>query len=957
MRSTAHSGSQGFTHFLCAGVSAGLFFISPLSFAQDETAPFESEEQILEEVVVTGSRIKRRDFSSPSPITTITAEEFEFSGQPTLEEYLNQMPQLHPDYGRTSNNPGDGTAKLNLRGLGAGRTLVLLNSRRLAPSGMGSAIDVNNLPRSLIDRVEIITGGASTVYGSDAIAGVINFITRQNFDGFGFDASYNVTAEGDSKIYDANFAYGHNLASGRGNITVFAGYYERKPLFASEREITSVPMGDTWAGELVERGSSTVPAGYVPYPSVDLGNGPVRMTWNPDGTPRAFDRANDLYNWAPLNYLQTPLRRLTAGIQANYGISDNFEAYIETAFTRNEARKNLAVAPAGAYVLVNTDNPLLTPETRQVFEEQMTVEPGIAGMSLRRRMLELGPRIVDFQRDYIRLVAGIRGDFGDGWNVDAWVTYTDASETELYLNDGSLSRLAQGLLVDPVSGECFDPSGGCVPLDVFGEGRLSPEGVDFIRVPHIENLTDRTQTLVSVVVTGAPFDIWAGPLDMAFGAEWRSDKGHFKADDVLFTGDTMGFGATAPVDGKESVYELYTEALVPLIDDQDSVHYLGLELGIRFSDYKNAGSVWTYKAGLGWRPIESLRFRAMYQHSVRAPNNQELFSEQFTDSYWLFDENFTDPCSASSDPAGSGNAEKCILQGLPSDQIGGFEATLFYPVDYVQGGNPDLVPESSDTITVGVVITPAAISGMTIAIDYFDLEVTDTIGAIDAMTICFDPLNSGHVFCDNIRRDQTGNVFEVFQPISNRGLLSATGVDTQLQYVADLPPSMALFDDYAKFTINLIWTHMFANETQENIVTEIYDCAGYYGWPCDADVNGGSFPANKLISNFDYISGALSIHFSWRWIEGMLNAAPLGSGPIWGIPDPDLAIPSVPSANYFDLGLGWHFSDSVLARFGINNLFDEQPPMMADAVWSNNTDTLVYDVFGRSYFVSLSVEY
>ena len=955
MRTKAQSGLWWQPQAFCLAVSFILIFISSLSFAQDGPDASEAYEELMEEVVVTGSRIKRRDFSSPSPITTITSEEFEFSGQPTLEEYLNQMPQLHPDYGRTSNNPGNGTAMLNLRGLGPGRTLVLLNGRRLAPSGMGSEIDVNNLPRSLIERVEIITGGASTVYGSDAIAGVINFITRQNFDGFGFDASYNVTAEGDSKIYDANFAYGHNLASGRGNITVFAGYYERKPLFASEREITSVPMWDTWEGELAEGGSPNVPAGTVPFPSVDLGSGPVTMSWNPDGTPRAFNSDTDRYNYAPVNYLQIPLKRFTAGIQAHYDISGNFEAYIEAAFARNEARQNLAPAPAGEYVLVNTDNPLLTPETRQVFEEQMTVEPGFAGMYLRRRMLELGPRILDHQRDYVRVVAGIRGDFGDGWNVDAWVTYTDASETELYLNDGSLSGFAQGLLVDPLSGECFDPSGGCVPLDVFGEGRLSQEGVDFIRVRHIENQTDRTQTLASVVVTGAPFDIWSGPLDMAFGAEWRSDKGHFKADDILFTDDTMGFGGTAPVDGTESVYELYAEALVPLIDDPDSVHYLGLELGARYSDYKNAGSVWTYKAGLEWRPIESLRFRAMFQQSVRAPNNQELFTEQYTESFFLIDQWYTDPCSASSDPAGSGNNEKCVLQGLPADQIGVFEATRYYPVDFIQGGNPDLVPESSDAITVGVVITPTAISGMTIAIDYFDLEVTDTIGGIDALNICFDPLNTGHVFCDNIRRDQTGNVFELFEPISNRGLLGVTGIDTQLQYLTDLPSAMALFDDYAKFTINLIWTHMFSNETQENIVTEIYDCAGYYGWPCDGN-SGGSFPANKLISNFDYFSGPLSIHFAWRWIEGMLNAAPFASA-IYGYPNPDLAIPSVPSYNYFDLGLGWQFSDSVLARFGINNLFDKQPPMMADAVYSNNTDTLVYDVFGRSYFLSLSLEF
>jgi outer membrane receptor protein involved in Fe transport len=291
------------------------------------------------------------------------------------------------------------------------------------------------------------------------------------------------------------------------------------------------------------------------------------------------------------------------------------------------------------------------------------------------------------------------------------------------------------------------------------------------------------------------------------------------------------------------------------------------------------------------------------------------------------------------------------LQGIPADQIGVFEAQAFYPVGFIQGGNPELVPESSDTLTAGVVFTPAAVPGMTIAVDYFDLEVTDTIGTISAMDICFDPLNTGNVFCENIRRDQTGNVFELFEPVSNRGLTSATGVDTQLQYMIDLPSSMALHGNRSRFTINLIWTHMFSNETQENIVTEIYDCAGYFGKPCDVELGGGSYPANKLISNFDYLSGALSVHVAWRWIESMRNAAPFMD------PDVNLAIPSVSSRHFFDLGMGWQFSDSVLARFGINNLFDEDPPLMADAVFSNNTDTLVYDVFGRSYFISINTEF
>lgn len=945
---------QGLLHAFYVAFATGLMIASPVSFAQDDTNESEAdnagtEEVLLEEVIVTGTRIKRRDFSSPSPLTTISREDFEFSGQPTIEEYLNQMPQVQPDFGRTANNPGDGTARLNLRGLGAGRSLVLLNGRRLAPSGVGSAVDVNNLPRSLLARVEIITGGASTVYGSDAIAGVVNFITRQDFDGFGFDASYSVTGEGDSTIYDANFVYGHNLANGRGNITLFAGYYERKPTFASERKLTSVVYKADWnTGELFLGGSTVVPAGIVFFPAPDLGSGPAYMTWNQDGTPRSYDPDNDSYNYAPVNYLQTPLTRYSAGLMVTFGLADNFETYVEMNFTRNAALRNLAPVPAFDFVVVNTDNPLLTLETRQVFEQQMLpIAPGFAGMLLARRMLEVGPRISDSTRDYTRLLTGLRGDFGDGWDLDAWVSYTDTSETTLFLNGVDMSRFAQGLLVNPASGECFDPANGCVPLDIFGEGRLSPEGVDFIRARPWENTAARSQTLAALVVTGSAFDLWSGPLDMAFGVEWRRDKGRFIPDPALENG-----GLNAGVDGTESVFELYTEALVPIID-YASGHYLGLELGARWSNYKNAGTVWTYKAGLQWQPIESVRFRAMFQHAVRAPNLEELFTVQNTHLNPFGND---DPCSASRDPVANGNAEKCIAQGIPADQIGVFEASENYPVYITNGGNPDLKPESSDTFTLGLVLTPTALPGLTLSLDYFDLEVTDTIGDIMAIIICFDPLNTAGVFCDNIKRDASLNISELYELTSNRGLLGTTGIDTQLQYVTELPSSMAIFDGDARININTIWTHMFSNEFQENIVTVVRDCAGYFGFPCAADLGGGTFPVNRATSNFDYASGALNIHLSWRWIEGTRNGAPLYSAFV-GFPDPNLAIPTVSSYNYCDLGFGYQFSDSILARFGINNLFDKQPPQMANNVWTNNTDTGMYDVFGRTFYLSVNMEF
>ena len=943
---------QWLSHFLFSirlVTGAILLLNIPIVFAQDDNtdANREFEDEYLEEVVVTGTRIKRRDYSSPSPITTIEREAFEFSGQPTLEEYLNLMPQIDPDLNRTVNNGGDGTAGLNLRGLGSGRTLILLNGRRVAPSGVSSAVDVNNLPRALMQRVEIVTGGASTVYGSDAIAGVINFITRQDFDGLAVDGSYSFTSEGDSKIFDANITYGHQLANGRGNITIYASYYDREPLLAGERKLTSVPWFDTWEGELVTSGSFAAPSSVV-FDEVDFGNGVFGFpTWNPDGTPRPFVDPDDLYNYAPINYLQAPLTRHSVGLMATVEISDNYEAYVEAAYTRNEASVQLAESPLYEFLLVNTDNPVLTPETRQLFEEQLLIAPGLAGMFLGRRMSELGPRQVEFDRKYTRIVAGIRGEITDGWEMDAWFTYTDASEEELSLNDGSISRTFQGLLVDPATGQCFDPSGGCVPVDLFGEGRISPEGVDFIRHDPFVNTTTRKQTLAAVVVTGAPFNIWSGPVDMAFGAEWRDDDGTFHADESLFTGDTMGYRGASSVNGSESVWELYAEAVVPLIDSSNSGHYFALELGARHSEYKHAGGVSTYKAGLEWRPIESLRFRTMFQHAVRAPNINELFEEQFIETFWQVDQNSSDPCSASQDPVANGNADKCVLQGLPESQLGIFEATQFYPVDFIQGGNTELEPESSDTLTVGVVITPSFAPALTLAIDYFDLEVTDTIGGIDAPLICFDPVNTSHVFCENIIRDGTGNMRSIAQPTSNRGLLAVEGIDTQVSYVTELPSWAGLFDNNAQLSVFGAWTHYFSKQSQENIATEIFECVGLFGWPCTVDSN----PKDRLITNLDYVSGALSIHLTWSWIDSMDNAAILRSAE-FGVPDPDFAIPRVSSFNYIDLGFGYRFSDRFLARLGINNLSNVDAPNLADAASQNNTDTGIYDVFGRTYYLS-----
>lgn len=951
------TGWRGVAAFSCLAVTA-LFSGTSLR-AQDDAG---ASDAAVEEVVVTGSRIKRRDFHSASPITTIDRDTIAFSGQATLEEMLNQMPQVVPDFGRTSNNPGDGTARINLRGLGAGRTLVLLNGRRLAPSGVGSAIDVNNLPQALVERVEIITGGATTVYGSDAVAGVVNFITRDDFSGLSIEASANTTAKNDAEVYDFNLAYGYNFANGRGNITLYGGRYERKSLFASDRALTRISFqNDNSTGTLVEGGSLIVPGATIFAPSVDFGNGPAWTTFDSNGVPREFIDPDDRFNFQEVNYLQTPLDRYSGGVMARFAMGNGYEIYLESGFSRNEAAQELAPVPAADFVLVNTDNPVLTPEVQQFFIDNYAIAPGLASFFVGRRLREVGPRIIETDRDYWRSILGIRGELGNGWDIDGWFSYTKSSEAQFFRNDASASRFLQGLMVDPVTGACFDPSNGCVPVDIFGEGRISEAAAAFLRVTDVRNDTDREQTLASVYVTGSPLETWAGPLDVAIGIEWRSDDASFEADDILFTGDTLGFRGRAPVEGKERVVELYTEAIIPLAQDAAWADYLGLELGARYSDYDNAGGVWTYKAGGEWQPVSSLRFRGMFQRSVRAPNNLELFQELFTESSILVGSNTSvDPCSASNDPVGAGNAEKCVLQGLAADQLGIFEASTV-PVDFVRGGNPDLEPEVAETFTVGAIITPEALPNWVFSVDYFDLEVTDSIGSIDALSICFDPKNTGKRFCENITRDPNvgGNVVEIFEPQSNRGLISTKGVDTQIRYQTDLPASLSLFADSAQLEVNLVWTHTLAHKWQLSPVSEVVDCAGFFGTFCGLGIDdsaGITLPENRVTTNIHYRAGWLSIHLTSRWIDGTTNAG-IKEARFFGFPEPLLAIPGIGSKHYVDLGFGFAFNDNISARLGINNVGDTSAPNMADAASNNNTDSLLFDVFGRSYYLNLAARF
>lgn len=943
-------------------VCAALWSLCGDAVADDEPGQIGVEaesEEAVEEIVVIGSRLRRRDFSAPSPITTVDRESLYSTGQGTLETALNQLPQFTPSLDRTANNPGDGRAYVNLRGLGANRTLVMLNGRRLAPSGIGTAIDLNNLPQALIENVEIVTGGASAVYGSDAVSGVVNFNIRRDFDGFGLDFSTYATDKGDSQINDLNLVYGHNFDNGRGNISVYAGYYDREATYADKRRFTAVPWWDgIWDGELYEGGSARVSAAALWDPPVDWGSGPADTVFNADGSPREF-ADEDYYNWAPWNYLQIPLRRYNGGVLANFDLGDRAELYIEASYSRSDSDRAGAPVPPGADLEINYDNPVLHPATRQLFIDNLyPVGPGSGEGYFVRRFEEFGPRIWNVKSDYSRVLVGSRGDAWGDWEYDAWLTYTRNDERDRLLNDGSRSRWQQGLLVDPLTGQCFDTANGCVPVNMFGAGKLSSEAVEFLRLPPIVDKTKRDQWLVSGYVRGRLFDTWAGSAEASLGAEWRVDDGSYYADPFITTGDSMEYGdyPTSDVIGKERVSEIFAELLLPLFDGAALADYMALEIGARHSQYSHAGGEDSWKAGLEWAPNENLRIRTMFQRSVRAPNLLEAFQEQtVVESNFVGDDPRDDLCSASSNPVESGNAEKCIATGVPADQIGVFEASRT-PTLFISGGNPDVRPETADTFTVGVVVAPEGMPGIRLSVDYFDIDISGEIGSLSAVEACFDPANVNNLFCDQIVRDPvTYNVTEIREFNINRGKLKTSGVDTLIHFEHPLPA----IETEVEFSVDFIWSHLIELSNQDTPFSTVVDCAGTFGWPCTNRLDGMTWPENRVTTRLRLDAPRFSAQLNWRWIDRTENGTYLGAEIYYGLSrsDLDLAAPEVATKDYFDLSFVYRFGENLTAGITVANLTDTDPPLMADAVWDKNTDTRMYDIFGRSYTLSVSMQY
>jgi len=915
--------------------------ISAQALAQEE------ELQEIEETIVTGSRIKRVDLSSVTPVSVVTGEEFKISGNINIEQKLAQLPQTVPAFGPSSNNPGDGTATVDLRGLGTARTLVLVNGRRYIPSNQEGVVDLNTVPASLIKQVDITTGGASAVYGSDALSGVVNFQLVDDYEGAEFSALYDVTSDNDGGKFNFDFTLGGNFDEGRGNAVIFGSYSERDPVFQGDRSFSNVALTEN-GGQLVPGGSSGVPGTRV-FGGPNLANGDNVGIFNADGSARAFLDPEDRFNYAPDNFLQLPQERFLTSAMIHYDLTESVRVYSELTFVRNEVPQELAPTPAflGGLV-INPDSPFFAPDVQQALAGIRTdtngdgVINGLDNASLPfigRRMVENGPRQSIDTRTANRILFGFKGDLTDVWSYDVYYSTSQLDQTNQLNNDVSDSRFRQAVLVTDDGTACQDPSGGCAPLNIFGPGNISQAAIDFINVG-ATNITDINQEVFNASVSGSLGSIGASqPVGLVVGVEYREDESSFRPDTFLSSGDVLGFNAGNPTIGSFDVSEIFAEISLPVTDNFEAWG------AYRYSDYSNIGGVSSFAGALTFSPVEQARFRVGYQQAVRAPNVAELFlgtANGFPGA--------TDPCSADGFVAGTTDAALCQATGVPAGQVGVF-GQANTQIEGLFGGNPDLQEETSDTFTIGVVFEPT--DNIAVTLDYFDISIEDSIsvlggGVANVLDICFNQVrDASSPFCQAVSRRPDGNVDVVRVLNENISELETSGIDLAVTYNTDFDFGFGGEGS----SLNVDFRATFLDTYDVTPVAEIDDtnvCAGTFGNTCGR-------PRNEVIANarVSWLSGNWGISGLVRYLSSVEDDT-IENG---GVNRADLVVPEVDDEFYLDLSASYAFSEDLSVNFGIKNVFDTEPTPLGDQQQQANTFPETYDLLGTRFFLSANYKF
>lgn len=937
---------------LAMGASIAASAIPATTFAADEP-------NVVEEIVVTGSRIKRADLESVSPYNIVSGEEFKISGNLNVEQKLAELPSTLPSFGPSSNNPGDGTARVDLRGLGSFRTLVLVNGRRYIPATQTGVVDLNTVPGTLIKQVDVLTGGASAVYGSDAVAGVVNFVMIDDFEGVEFTGLYDITSEGDAEKYNMDVTIGGNFADGRGNAVAYLSYAKREALYQGDRSFSDKA--------LTESGDTLVGGGSSGVPGTRIFGGPAGVgTFDSAGNPLPWVEPSSRFNYAPDNFLQLPQERYLIASFAHFDMTENLRVYAETQFAHNKVPQELAPTPAFTTVEVNPDSPFFSPEAQAALDGSRSDTNGDgvidgddnAVFFIGRRMVENGSRQAIDTRDAFRVLLGASGNFNDDWSFDAYYSKANLENSNLLNNDVSASRFIQAVAVTDDGLSCQDPSGGCVPINIWGPGNISQEAIDYVKVG-ASNVTSIDQEVIQASVTGNLVSLPGAsyPVAVVFGYEHRQDKSSFRPDQFLSGGDVLGFNAGDPTVGSYKVSEFFTELNVPILEGKDFAEDLTFWAAARASDYSNVGNVTSYATALNWAPTESVKFRIGYQEAVRAPNVFELFQGS-ANGFPGAD----DPCSIGGYKQGETSDQLCntVGGGLGPLTVNGFTQSNTQ-IEGRFGGNANLSEETSNTFTVGAVLNP--IDGLDISIDYYEIEIEDAIsvlggGVNNVLDLCYNKIqDASSAFCQAIQRRDNGQIEVVNVLNANIGKLETSGVDLNINYTTDFDWGIGNNGS----TLSIQFTSTFLDKFDNTPIAARPDekdvCAGDFGNTCGSPLTEVLWNTRATLTTGDWTFSGLLRYIGEAHddqIDTTLVTDPDTGEQVQAFPASNLVVPSIDEEYYLDLTVGYQFSENMSANFGVKNVLDTEPTPLGDSQEQANTFPSTYDLMGPRYFVSFS---
>lgn len=941
---------------LTSTIVAGVLAISTPAFGQ--TTPQAATPEAAtpddggETIVVTGSRITRPDLVSSSPVAVISAAELRMNNTVTVEQLLTVNPQFQPGGTSASNNPGDGAATVDLRGLGANRTLVLIDGKRAPYYDTTAAVDINSIPTALIKRIDILTGGASSVYGSDADAGVVNFILDDRFTGLRFDGSAQISGEGDAGIYDASLTGGVALGD-RGNIVVSAGYSKRNTVRYGDRVLNSQVLDPS---DLSPSGSSnTIPTAF------DTGNDPGRLQVQPDGSLSANVVP---YNYQAVNYAQIPIERYNIMALGRYELSDNVELYARANYQHTETLTNLApTATAGFFFNIDPANPFLTTGERAAFfnanatindgsgvASDPTARAGTSVIGIRRRIVETGGRTELHKTQSYQFVSGLRGDVGGGaFHYDVFAQYGRVQRNEILKNDLSYTALQQGLdvVTGPGGAQCKDTSNGCVPLNLFVVGTIPQNQLAFV-------LRDAKQdTVTEQFVTGANISGDIGflkspgaekPAAFSFGVEYRNEKGATVVDSNYASGDLIYYGQGQNIKGKYNVKEAYIEVKMPLIQDKPFFQSFNVEAGYRYSDYSSVGSVASYKGGADWTPVSGLRFRGIYQRAVRAPNLFELYAPVVAATGSLT----VDPCQLTLPVGNATTTAICIAQGAPASSIGSIPKPVAGQINIFSGGFPGLKAEKSNTLTFGAVVSPPSLRGLSFSVDYYKISINNAIDQVSPTVTVNQCFNVDKVAtstaCSSIKRNTLDGTisgpiqFGLPSVYGNISVIKTEGLDFAADYHSGNSNGL-------KYGLSVAATYIINYSKRPDPLAGINRCDGTFGGACNLE------PMPKWKHTADFMLGFdnISLTTRWRYLGAVHEDA-----------QTDILVSRISPKSYIDQTVAIEVNKAFELRLGVQNLFNVKPPIIGDNISDNvagSTYPNTYDVIGRSFFAAVSAKF